>query len=154
MTPNREKQHWMYRNMVTSRKFEETIAKIYFEGKLPVFSMADGPIPGEMHLSDGQEPVAVGVCAHLEASDIVTATHRPHHQAIATTAVGLCERFTMRYVAIPGSAVRGAAAHDHAGAGAGAGAGAAGAPGAAGGGVAAASASAGAGATVKARCVR
>ena len=52
-------------------------------GKLPVFSMADGPIPGEMHLSDGQEPVAVGVCAHLEASDIVTATHRPHHQAIA-----------------------------------------------------------------------
>ncbi len=83
MTPNREKQHWMYRNMVTSRKFEETIAKIYFEGKLPVFSMADGPIPGEMHLSDGQEPVAVGVCAHLEASDIVTATHRPHHQAIA-----------------------------------------------------------------------
>lgn len=83
MAPTRDEQHWMYRNMVTSRKFEETIAKIYFEGKTPVFSMADGPIPGEMHLSDGQEPVAVGVCAHLEAHDIVTATHRPHHQAIA-----------------------------------------------------------------------
>lgn len=53
------------------------------EGKTPAFDMADGPIPGEMHLSNGQEPVAVGVCAHLNAEDIVTATHRPHHQAIA-----------------------------------------------------------------------
>lgn len=83
MAPTRDEQLWMYRNMVTSRKFEETIASIYFEGKTPVFSMADGPIPGEMHLSDGQEPVAVGVCAHLNADDVVTATHRPHHQAIA-----------------------------------------------------------------------
>ncbi|MCY3984219.1 MAG: thiamine pyrophosphate-dependent dehydrogenase E1 component subunit alpha [Roseovarius sp.] len=83
MLPTRDEQHWMYRNMVMSRKFEETIAGIYFEGKTPVFSMADGPIPGEMHLSDGQEPVAVGVCVHLNADDVVTATHRPHHQAIA-----------------------------------------------------------------------
>ncbi|CAD0187206.1 Acetoin:2,6-dichlorophenolindophenol oxidoreductase subunit alpha [Ruegeria sp. THAF57] len=83
MTPTREDQHWMYHNMVTSRRFEEAIAKIYFDGKSPVFNMANGPIPGEMHLSDGQEPVAVGVCAHLNPEDIVTATHRPHHQAIA-----------------------------------------------------------------------
>ncbi len=83
MAPSRDEQHWMYRNMVTSRRLEETIAKIYFEGKTPVFNMANGPIPGEMHLSDGQEPVAVGVCAHLTADDVVTATHRPHHQAIA-----------------------------------------------------------------------
>lgn len=83
MLPTRDEQLWMYRHMVTSRKFEETIAGIYFEGKTPVFSMADGPIPGEMHLSDGQEPVAVGVCVHLTADDVVTATHRPHHQAIA-----------------------------------------------------------------------
>ena len=83
MQPSRDEQHWMYRNMVTSRRFEEAIAKIYFEGKTPVFNMADGPIPGEMHLSDGQEPVAVGVCAHLKPDDVVTATHRPHHQAIA-----------------------------------------------------------------------
>lgn len=83
MTPTRDQQHWMYRNMVTSRRLEEAIAKIYFEGKTPVFNMANGPIPGEMHLSDGQEPVAVGVCAHLTPDDIVTATHRPHHQAIA-----------------------------------------------------------------------
>jgi acetoin:2,6-dichlorophenolindophenol oxidoreductase subunit alpha len=73
----------MYETMVTSRRFENAIEKIYMEGKTPVFNMANGPIPGEMHLSDGQEPVAVGVCAHLTAEDIVTATHRPHHQAIA-----------------------------------------------------------------------
>ncbi|MDB6176334.1 thiamine pyrophosphate-dependent dehydrogenase E1 component subunit alpha [Paracoccus sp. Z330] len=83
MSPTRDELHWMYRNMVTSRSFEEAIAKIYFEGKTPVFNMANGPIPGEMHLSDGQEPVAVGVCAHLNRTDVVTATHRPHHQAIA-----------------------------------------------------------------------
>jgi len=83
MKPSNETQREMYRNMVTSRKFEEAIAKIYFEGKTPAFNMAAGPIPGEMHLSDGQEPVAIGVCAHLNADDVVTATHRPHHQAIA-----------------------------------------------------------------------
>lgn len=74
---------WMYKAMFLSRRFEETIEKIYLEGKTPAFNMANGPIPGEMHLSNGQEPVAVGVCAHLNAEDVVTATHRPHHQAIA-----------------------------------------------------------------------
>lgn len=83
MTPPKETLVWMYEKMVTSRHFEEEIEKIYMEGKSPVFNMADGPIPGEMHLSNGQEPVAVGVCAHLTPEDIVTATHRPHHQAIA-----------------------------------------------------------------------
>lgn len=83
MQPTKETLAWMYRTMVTSRRFENAIAKIYMEGKSPVFNMANGPIPGEMHLSDGQEPVAVGVCAHLKPEDIVTATHRPHHQAIA-----------------------------------------------------------------------
>lgn len=83
MAPSRDTLGWMYSNMVLSRRLEESISKIYFEGKTPVFNMANGPIPGEMHLSDGQEPVAVGVCAHLNAEDIVTATHRPHHQAIA-----------------------------------------------------------------------
>lgn len=83
MTPTRDQKFWMYEKMVVSRRFEEAIAAIYFEGKKPVFNMANGPIPGEMHLSDGQEPCAVGVCAHLGPEDIVTATHRPHHQAIA-----------------------------------------------------------------------
>lgn len=83
MRPTRDQIHWMYENMVVSRTFEEAIEKAYLEGKQPVFNMADGPIPGEMHLSNGQEPVAVGVCAHLGPEDVVTATHRPHHEAIA-----------------------------------------------------------------------
>jgi len=69
--------------MLVSRYFEETIEQVYLEGKTPVFDMAKGPIPGEMHLSNGHEPCAVGVCVHLQKDDVVTATHRPHHQAIA-----------------------------------------------------------------------
>ncbi|HBW10197.1 MAG: acetoin:2,6-dichlorophenolindophenol oxidoreductase subunit alpha [Pseudomonas sp. BICA1-14] len=81
--PNNSQRLWMYEQMLTSRYMEESIERIYMEGKTPVFNMAKGPIPGEMHLSNGQEPCAVGVCAHLEAGDIVTATHRPHHIAVA-----------------------------------------------------------------------
>lgn len=69
--------------MVKSRYFEECLADIYMEGKKPIFDLAKGPIPGEMHLSRGQEPAAVGVCAHLEAADVLTAGHRLHHFAIA-----------------------------------------------------------------------
>jgi len=80
---NRDDRLWMYQTMVKSRHFEASIKPAYFEGKQPVFNMAKGPIPGEMHLSDGQEPCAVGVCAHLFDTDTVTSTHRPHHVAIA-----------------------------------------------------------------------
>lgn len=73
----------LYSTMVLCRRYEEAIEKAYFEGKLPAFNMANGPVPGEMHLSNGQEPCAVGVCAHLDADDAVTASHRPHHIAIA-----------------------------------------------------------------------
>ncbi len=83
MKPNKEQKLWMYRHMLISRYFEEAVEKAYLEGKTPAFNMASGPIPGEMHLSNGQEPCAVGVCAHLEPSDVVTSTHRPHHVAIA-----------------------------------------------------------------------
>jgi pyruvate dehydrogenase E1 component alpha subunit len=78
-----EHRLWMFHTMVRSRELENRIKTIYFEGKTPVFNMAKGPIPGEMHLSAGQEPCAVGVCAHLRAGDFVTATHRPHHVALA-----------------------------------------------------------------------
>ncbi|MGD9811611.1 MAG: thiamine pyrophosphate-dependent dehydrogenase E1 component subunit alpha [Sphingobium sp.] len=80
---NASQRLWMYATMVKSRHFEACIKPAYFEGKTPVFNMAKGPLPGEMHLSDGQEPCAVGVCAHLRPGDTVTATHRPHHIAIA-----------------------------------------------------------------------
>jgi len=83
MQPNAEQKIRMYEHMLVSRYFEESIQKAYLEGKTPAFNMANGPIPGEMHLSNGQEPCAVGVCAHLGQTDIVTATHRAHHVAIA-----------------------------------------------------------------------
>ena len=73
----------MHRQMVRSRIFEETLVGVYMEGKTPAFDIAAGPVPGEMHLSSGQEPVAAGVCAHLRPTDAITATHRPHHQALA-----------------------------------------------------------------------
>jgi pyruvate dehydrogenase E1 component alpha subunit len=73
----------LYRTMVLIRTFEETILREYHADKKPAFDIGGGAIPGEMHLSAGQEPVAAGVCAHLTSSDAVTATHRPHHFAIA-----------------------------------------------------------------------
>jgi len=72
-----------YRTMCSIRAFEEAIAERYAVGKSPRFDMASGPIRGEMHLAVGQEAVAVGVCALLEAEDVVVSTHRPHHHALA-----------------------------------------------------------------------
>lgn len=73
----------LHRQMVRARVFEETVQRVYMEGKTPAFDIAAGPVPGEMHLAAGQEPVAAGVCAHLRPSDAITATHRPHHVALA-----------------------------------------------------------------------
>lgn len=83
MNVSRETLLKMYREMVTIRLYEEKMAEAYQEGKYPVFNIASGPVPGEMHLAAGQEPVAVGVCAHLRRDDAVVGTHRPHHFAIA-----------------------------------------------------------------------
>ena len=90
MKPSNEHLLWMYEKMVEIREYEETMAKVYLEGKLPpriqkglAFDISAGPIPGEMHLAAGQEPVAVGVCAHLRTDDTVVGAHRPHHFAIA-----------------------------------------------------------------------
>ncbi|WP_033288842.1 thiamine pyrophosphate-dependent dehydrogenase E1 component subunit alpha [Amycolatopsis jejuensis] len=73
----------LYRTMVLIRTYEEAILREYHADKKPVFDIGAGLVPGEMHLSAGQEPVAAGVCAHLTAGDAVTATHRPHHFALA-----------------------------------------------------------------------
>jgi pyruvate dehydrogenase E1 component alpha subunit len=69
--------------MVLARSFEEAILREYHADKGPGFDIGKGLVPGEMHLASGQEPVAAGVCAHLTADDAVTATHRPHHFAVA-----------------------------------------------------------------------
>lgn len=73
----------VYRTMQKIRVFEETMVDVYFEGKMPAFDIGSGPVPGEMHLAAGQEPTAVGVCAHLRPDDTVTGPHRAHHIAIA-----------------------------------------------------------------------
>ena len=90
MQAGKEAELWMYEKMLEIRHFEETMATVYLEGKLPphiqkglAFDIGSGPVPGEMHLAAGQEPVAVGVCAHLKQTDTVVGTHRPHHFAIA-----------------------------------------------------------------------
>lgn len=73
----------LYRTMVLIRTYEERIRQEYHADKTPGFDIGAGKIPGEMHLAAGQEPVAAGVCPHLRPSDALTATHRPHHLAIA-----------------------------------------------------------------------
>jgi len=44
---------------------------------------AAGEVPGFPHLSTGQEAVAVGVCAHLEAADTLFTGHRGHGHVLA-----------------------------------------------------------------------
>jgi pyruvate dehydrogenase E1 component alpha subunit len=62
-----------YRQMLTIRRFEERCNALYMQGR----------IPSTLHLYNGQEAVAVGVCAHLSVEDTITSTHRPHGHAIA-----------------------------------------------------------------------
>ncbi len=63
----------MYNMMVKIRRVEERILDIFAQGK----------IPGFIHVSIGQEAVAVGVCSALRQDDYILITHRGHGQAIA-----------------------------------------------------------------------
>lgn len=62
-----------YRVMLLSRRFEQTVQEQFDAGN----------VPGPLHLSIGQEAVAVGVCAELRPADVITSTHRGHHHCIA-----------------------------------------------------------------------
>lgn len=73
----------LYTEMVRIRQYESRILQEYHGDKSPAWDIGAGLIPGEMHLSAGQEPAAVGVCAHLKKGDAITAPHRPHHFALA-----------------------------------------------------------------------
>jgi pyruvate/2-oxoglutarate/acetoin dehydrogenase E1 component/TPP-dependent pyruvate/acetoin dehydrogenase alpha subunit len=73
----------IYSTMVKSRKYEEKLRDIYLADKKPLFNIAAGKIPGEMHLSAGQEPSAAWMSALLRNDDFVYSTHRPHHTAIS-----------------------------------------------------------------------
>lgn len=63
----------MYTTMVKIRTFENRVAEIF----------ADGKIPGFVHLYVGEEAVATGVCANLTDKDYITSTHRGHGHLIA-----------------------------------------------------------------------
>lgn len=62
-----------YRLMRLSRRFEETVHDQF----------GDGQVPGPLHLSIGQEAVAVGACWELRDTDAVLSTHRGHHHCLA-----------------------------------------------------------------------
>lgn len=87
MTPYPEltddKRRELLAMMVLIRTYEEAILREYHADKSPGFDIGAGLIPGEMHLAAGQEPVAAGIGAHLTHDDAMTATHRPHHLALA-----------------------------------------------------------------------
>lgn len=68
-----EKMVELYREMVRVRLFDDKMGEFY----------ARGLCPGTLHLSTGQEAVAVGVCANLTKEDLVTSTHRAHAHTIA-----------------------------------------------------------------------
>lgn len=73
----------LYKEMVRIRQYESRILQEYHADKKPAWDIGAGLIPGEMHLSAGQEPAAVGVVAQLKKGDAITAPHRPHHFALA-----------------------------------------------------------------------
>lgn len=63
----------LYRKMLQIRRFEEKLFELF----------STRPMPGSMHQYNGQEAVAVGVCAHLGREDYITSTHRGHGHCIA-----------------------------------------------------------------------
>ena len=63
----------LYSDMLRIRLIEEAIAAHYSEQEMRC----------PVHLSAGQEGVAVGVCAALEPQDYVISTHRAHAHYLA-----------------------------------------------------------------------
>ena len=63
----------LFRTMLTIRRFEERVVDLVNANE----------IAGVTHEYVGQEAVAVGVCAALNADDVITSTHRGHGHLIA-----------------------------------------------------------------------
>jgi len=82
MTLTPELRRSFYEKMTLSRAFDDAMIALYWEGKLPIFQFGAGPLPGELHCSNGAEPVGAGVCGALDEHDMLTADHRPHHIAV------------------------------------------------------------------------
>jgi len=62
----------IYTKMVQTRRFEETAARLFSEGK----------VHGTAHFCVGEEATGIAVCAALQPGDRMTATHRGHGQSI------------------------------------------------------------------------
>jgi TPP-dependent pyruvate/acetoin dehydrogenase alpha subunit len=62
-----------YRKMLLIRRFEETVEKLFSEGR----------IVGTAHTCIGQEAIAVGVADALRPHDALTSTHRGHGHFLA-----------------------------------------------------------------------
>jgi pyruvate dehydrogenase E1 component alpha subunit len=73
MVIEKDKLIAMYRTMLRIRRFEEKCSREF----------AAGRIPGTVHLYIGEEAVATGACASLNADDFITGTHRGHGHVIA-----------------------------------------------------------------------
>ena len=65
--------HRLFREMLRIRVIERRIAERYSEQEMRC----------PVHLSIGQEAVAVGVCAHLETADKAMSAHRSHGHYLA-----------------------------------------------------------------------
>src|SRR6476619_6976856 len=57
----------MYEQMLLIRRYEEYLYRLFLKGE----------VPGTLHQCQGQEAVAVGVCAALRVDDVIFSTHRP-----------------------------------------------------------------------------
>jgi TPP-dependent pyruvate/acetoin dehydrogenase alpha subunit len=104
----------LYRAMVRIRAFEQVAERL----------VRDSRIAGNLHLSIGQEGVAVGVCSALRAADHITTTHRGHGHCLAKGGQpermfaelfghtdGYCKgRAGSMHIADPGSGILGATA--------------------------------------------
>jgi 2-oxoisovalerate dehydrogenase E1 component len=63
----------MYGEMLRVRGFEERAGEMF----------RNGEVPGFLHLSVGQEAVAVGISSPLDDEDVITSTHRGHGHVLA-----------------------------------------------------------------------
>ncbi len=90
----------LFRVMVRIRAFEDA-AEAASQGGVSwggaaTDKVAEVRVKGPLHLSTGQEAVPAGVCIHLQATDLLTSTHRGHGHTLAKGADParmMCELF-------------------------------------------------------------
>ncbi len=73
MKINKETKIDLFTRMVRVRTFEDNTTKIF----------SGGEMPGFLHLSQGEEAVAAGVCGAMRLEDAIYTTHRGHGCIIA-----------------------------------------------------------------------